>query len=116
MVIFVFGAWIGATWFLSDVLALAALVVAAVILVVIALRQPASPVFRTFVSDFGVILMACAVAIALAVLVLTGVTRRPEATLIAVASTVAVVAGLLAARALRHRRSTRRERRAHVVA
>lgn len=72
LVVFVLGAWVVAGWLVHELLALGVFVAAAALLTVMALRRPGSDVFRTFLTDFGVILLFCAVAISIGVLALTG--------------------------------------------
>lgn len=74
---FIYAGWIGSTWLLGEWPGLVVLVASTGALTAWALRQHHDPAPRRFVVDFGVVLLFCAAAIALGVLVIAGIAAEP---------------------------------------
>ena len=66
---FVYAAWAGASWLVSNRVGLLVLVTATAILTGLALRHDREPEPQRFITDFAVVLLFCATAIASGILV-----------------------------------------------
>ena len=75
--IFIYSAWAGLTWFVSERVGLIALVVLTLALATTALSKPHPSGARPFVADFSAILLFCAMSIGAAVLLFQAI-RAPE--------------------------------------
>lgn len=74
---FIYATWAGTHWLLGQWIGLFVLVFATGALTIFALREHRAHEPRPFIVDFGVVLLFCAAAIALGVLVVTGITTEP---------------------------------------